>query len=319
MNIKRKLLYLALLAMLGSNAFSQPVYSNKPVKIIVPATAGGSTDVLARVVADKLRNNIEGSNFVIENKPGGTTQIGTEFVSKSDPDGYTLLLSTSLSFTILPNTRKVPYELDNFEIVGGLAEYTAVVLVRSSLGVKNFNELISYAKKNPNKLTWGSGGLSSTGHIHGEQLKKHAEIDITHVPYKGSAEAINALMAGEVDIVIDGTGLNLIETGKILPIITFAPQRHPSLPNIPAITETNIKIELPTVSWSLMAPKGTPNDVIVRLSKTLEKVMSEKDTAEKVLQVSAFAGYVPPNKYRQSLVNARNYYKSLLESINFKQ
>ena len=161
---------LAVGALPGRFVSAQARWPDRPLRFIVPFPPG----------------------IVVDNRPGGTTQVGTEAAARAEPDGSTMLLVTATTFTVLPNLRKMSFDLNSFEIAGGVADYVPIVTARNGLGVKSLPELIALAKRQPGKLTWGSAGVASAGHIYGEILKRHAGIDMLHVPFKGSGELVAA-------------------------------------------------------------------------------------------------------------------------------
>lgn len=231
-----------------------------------------------------------------------------------------MLLSTATSFTVLPPLRKLPFDLDaNFEIAGGIADCIAIVTVRKGLGVKTLGEFVELAKRQPGKLPWGSAGSASAGHIYGEQLKKHAGIDMLHVPFKGSAVAATALVGEQIDMIIDGVGLGLVRGGRAVALATFFGRRHPELPDVPAITETDVKVELPASGWGIAFPKGTAAPILAQVGAALEKTLAEPDTRDKLLRASVVAMWTPPAEYRRALQSARTDYADLLQSIGMKQ
>jgi tripartite-type tricarboxylate transporter receptor subunit TctC len=297
---------------------AQARWPDRPIRFVVPFPPGGNSDALARTLAERLRDAL-GATVVVDNRPGGTTQVGTEAVARAEPDGHTMLLAAATSFTVLPNLRKLPYSLADFEIAGGIADYVAIVAARKGLGVKTLAEFVELARKNPGKLTWGSAGNASAGHIYGEQLKKHAGIDLLHVPFKGSADAGTALAGEQIDLIIDGVALGLARGGRAVPLATFFGQRHPELPDVPAITETGVKVELPAGGWGIAFPKGTPAPILAQVSAALEKVLAEPETKDRLIRASVVAMWTPPADYRRALVAARGYYADLLQSIGMKE
>jgi tripartite-type tricarboxylate transporter receptor subunit TctC len=300
-------------------AHAQSRWPEKPVRFVVPFPPGGNSDALARAIADRLRERLA-TPIVVDNRPGGTTQVGTEAVARAEPDGYTMLLAAATSFTILPNLRKLPYDLNaNFEFAGGIADYIAIVTARKGLGVRTLGELIELAKKQPGKLTWGSAGQASAGHIYGEQIKKHAGIDMLHVPFKGSADAATALVGEQIDLIIDGVGLGLARSGRAVALATFFSARHPELPDVPAINETGITVELPVGGWGIAFPKGTPAAIVSQVGAALEKTLVEPETKERLLRASVVGVWTPPVEYRRGLEKARGYYADLLQSIGMKE
>jgi len=307
------------LAAAAPGALAQGRWPERPIKLVVPFPPGGNSDVLGRTLADRLRDVLQ-ATVIVDNRPGGTTQVGTDAVARAEPDGYTMLLAAATAFTMLPNLRKLPYELDaNFEIAGGVAEYIALVTARKGLGVKTLAEFIDLAKRQPGKLTWGSAGQASAGHLFGEMLKKAAGIDMLHVPFKGSADASTALVGEQIDMVIDGTGLALARSGRAVALATFFGQRHPELPDVPAVTESGLPLTLPPGGWGLAFPKGTPAPIVAQTGAALEKILAEPETRDKLLRASIVAQWTPPAQYRTALQGGRRIYGELLQSIGMKQ
>jgi tripartite-type tricarboxylate transporter receptor subunit TctC len=308
------------LAATAPAARAQARWPDRPIRLVVPFPPGGNSDVLGRLLAERLREHLAGATIVVDNRPGGTTQVGTEAVARAEPDGHTMLLAAATSFTVLPQLRKLPFELDaNFEIAGGVADYVAIVAVRKGLGVRTLGEFVELARRQPGKLTWGSAGSASAGHIYGEQLKKHAGIDLLHVPFKGSADAATALVGEQIDMIIDGVALGLARSGRAVALATFFGRRHPELPDVPAITETGVRVELPAGGWGVAFPKGTPPAVVAQVGAALEKTLAEPETRERLLRASIVAMWTPALEYRRALQSARTYYAELLQSIGMKQ
>jgi tripartite-type tricarboxylate transporter receptor subunit TctC len=272
------------------------------VRFVVPFPPGGNSDTLARVLADRLKDVLK-ANIVVENRPGGTTQIGTEAVARAEPDGYTMLLAAATSFTVLPNLRKLPFEAASFDFSGGIADYVAIVTARNGLGVKTLPELVALAKRQPGKLTWGSAGQASAGHIYGEMLKRAAGIDMLHVPFKGSADLVTGLIGEQIDLIIDGVGLGLARSGRAVALAAFFDRRHPELPDVPSLrdlADTGLKIDLPAGGWGLAFPRGTPPPIVEQVGTALERMLAEPETREKLLRASVVALWTPPADSRRS-------------------
>ncbi len=297
---------------------AQGAWPERPLRLIVPFPPGGNSDTLGRVLAERLKEHLR-VPVVVDNRPGGTTQIGTEAAARAEADGQTLLLAAATAFTVLPNLRKLSFDMNqHFEWAGGVADYVAIVTVRKGLGIRNLDDWIRMAKQQPGKLTWGSAGLASAGHIYGEILKRQTGIDMLHVPFKGSAELVTGLLGDQIDMLIDGVGLGLARSGRAVALATFFDQRHPELPEVPALPETGLKIDLPAGGWGLAFPKGTPAPILARTSATLEKILAEPETRERLLRASVVALWTPPARYRQALQASRQYYADLLKSIGIK-
>ena len=299
-------------------AHAQGKWPDRPIRFIVPFPPGGNSDALARVVADRLKDLLK-ANIIVENRPGGTTQVGVDAAARAEPDGYTMLLATATSFTVLPNLRKLPFDAGSFEFAGGVAEYVAIVTARNGLGVKTLPEFVALARKQPGKLTWGSAGQASAGHIYGEILKRQAGFDMLHVPFKGSAELVTGLLGEQIDLIIDGVGLGLARTGRATALATFFDQRHPELPNVPSLPETGIRVELPAGGWGIAYPRGTPRAVVEQTGAALQTLLAEPDTRDRLLRASVVAQWTAPDAYRAALEKSRAYFGELLPAIGMKQ
>ncbi len=299
-------------------AMAEEAWPSRPVKLVVPFPPGGSSDIMGRLLADNMAKLLK-ANFVVENKPGGTTQVGSEYVAHAAPDGYTLLEAASLAFTVLPNQRDLRFDLDSFEHVGGIADYIAVMAVRKSLPVKTMKELVDYGKQNPGKLTFGSAGELSAGHMFGSRLALDTGISLLHVPFRGSAAAVNALVAGDVDIVIDGAVTPMVKGDRVRPLATFYRSRHPELPDVPTLDETGYKVLLTQArGWALLAPKGTPAPIVARLSDALKKTLADPEVAKALLRGNSIASYQSPEEYKANVAVDRKMYGELLAAISKK-
>lgn len=303
----------------ASVAQSQPRWPDRPIRFVVPFPPGGNSDVLGRALAERLRDEL-GAVVTVDNRPGGTTQLGTELVARAEPDGYTMLLAAATAFTMLPNLRKLPYELkSHFEIAAGVAEYVAIVGVRKSLGVQSLAQFVALARQNPGRFTWGSAGQASAGHLYGEMLKRHFNLDMLHVPFKGSADAGTALLGDQIDMIIDGVALGFARSGRAVALATFFDQRHPELPEVPAVTEVATGLKLPPGGWGLAFPKGTPSAIVSRTGAVLRKILAESETRDRLLRASIVAGHVPADEYLRALEDGRQIYADLLRAVGMKQ
>lgn len=296
-------------------AIADDAWPARPIKLVVPFPPGGSSDIMGRLLADSLSKILK-ATFIVENKPGGTTQVGTEYVASAAQDGYTLLEGASTAFTVLPNQRDLRFSLDSFEVAGGIADYIAVMAVRKTLPVKSVKELVEYGKQNPGKLTYGSAGELSAGHMFGARLAYDTGITLLHVPFRGSAAAVNALVAGDIDIVIDGAVTPMVKADRVRPLATFYRNRHPELPDLPTIEESGYKVILTKArGWGLLAPKGTPPPVMARLSEALQKALADPDLAKSFLQGNSVASYQAPADYKINIEADRKMYGELLATM----
>lgn len=303
----------------AASAQNPASYPERPVRFVIPYPPAGTSDNLGRLIAEKLRSAL-GQPMVVENKPGGTSSVGTELVAQAKPDGYTLLLGPMTAFSVLPHLRKLPYDpVESFEPVSMVAQYLAIITVRNDLPVGTFPEFVAYARKQPGKLTYGSAGVASFGNMAGESIKLREKIEILHVPFKGSGDLIPALLGGQIDLFIDGVGLNLSKSGKARAIAIFGDLRHPDLPDVPALTEVvGAKIALPTTWWGVFAPKGTPAPVVKRLDAELGRILAEPETRERMQRISVVPYYQPPAEMRKVMKQDSDVNAELIRSSGMR-
>ncbi|WP_295529598.1 tripartite tricarboxylate transporter substrate binding protein [uncultured Pseudacidovorax sp.] len=300
-------------------AWADAPWPARPIRMVVPFPPGGSSDILGRLVAERLGRALD-ATFVVENKAGATTQIGTELVAAAPPDGYTLLLGAASSFTVLPNLRKLSYGLDSFEAVGGVADYVAVMAVRKSLPVTSVREFVDYAKAHPGKLSFGSAGEASAGHVYGATLARDTGIQVLHVPFRGSADAVTALAAGEIDFIIDGAITPMVKADRVRPLATFYRRRHPELPQLPTLAEAGFDIETSRGSgWGVLAPKGTPRAILGRLSQSLQALLQTAEVQEALVRANSIAAWQTAEAFRAGLVADEKMYAQLLPAIGVRR
>ena len=259
-------------------------YPNKPIRFVVPFPPGSTLDTVGRIMGQKLAERL-GQPVVIDNRPGAGGNVGYEFVAKAKPDGYTIVIN-SAGLAISPSL----YKKLNFDPIKDLAPISLVaqipimVLVRPSLPVKSLKELVDYAKTNPGKLSFGTGGVGTGPHLAGELFKTLAKIDIVHVPYKGAGPAMMSMIGGEIDmmLIVVPTALPQIQAGKVRALAVLSNERFPSLPNVPTAKEAGIDNWEVAVWYGVLAPAGTPRDIVDRLSAEWTKIAAMPDTMEKM-------------------------------------
>lgn len=269
-------------------------WPNKPVKLILPYAPGGATDLIGRPWAEKLSTAF-GQPFIIENRGGAGGMIGTEAVSKAPPDGYTFLLTPSAPLNILPTLRKVPYDpITSFTPVARVGDLISGFVIHPSVGVKTFAELLDYAKKNPGKLTFGSAGLGTSTHMRVEMLNYRAKIDILHVPYRGSADALNDLLAGSIHLMNEINPLPHVRAGKLILLNLNAPKRSAEWPGIPTLTELGYpNSDVP--SWySIQAPAGTPPDIVQKFNAKVTELGKTDDMQATMTKLSVDLPFQTP-------------------------
>ena len=272
------------LSLFATAQSTQQPYPNKPIRLIAPSSAGGPVDVIARAVAHGYSEAL-GQQIVIDNRAGAAGLIGAELVAKATPDGYTLLLGFSGPLVIVPQLNDAtPYDtLKDFAPVSLAAAAPYVLLVHPSLPAKSVKELIELAKSRAGKLNFGSGGNGTGIHMAGELLKQAAGVQIVHVPYKGAAPAMTALMAGEIDMMFNGLSPALphVKSGKLRALAVGGEKRSPLLPDLPTIRDSGYQFN--TSGWyGVLAPRGTPRTIIVKLHRELVRALKTPEMRERL-------------------------------------
>ncbi|CAN7207683.1 tripartite tricarboxylate transporter substrate binding protein [Variovorax paradoxus] len=290
MKLLRHLASTLLLACLPLAAAAQANgFPDKPIRIVVPFPPGGATDAAARLVAVKMGEHW-GQPVVVDNRAGAGGNVGSDLVAKAPADGYTLVMGVTGSHAI--NTSlysRMPYDpVADFVAISQVAVVPNVLVVHPSVPAKNLGELVALAKKEPGKLNYASLGNGTAAHLGMEMLKSEAGVDITHVPYKGSAPAVSDLLAGQVQMMVDGlpSALPHVKAGKLRAIALTSLHRAPSLPGLPTIAETYPGFYAD--AWSgLFAPKGTPQPVVDKLSAEVQRILKLPDVREKLMALGA--------------------------------
>ena len=266
-------------------------WPNKPVKLILPYAPGGATDLIGRPWADKL-SQVFGQPFVIDNRGGAGGMIGTEAAAKSAADGYTFLLTPNGPLTVLPGLRQLPYDPQkDFAPVGRVGDLVCGFVIHPMVGVKTFKDMLDYAKKNPGKLNYGSAGLGSSAHMRIETLKVKAGIDIVHVPYRGSADALNDLLPGNVQMMNEINVLPHVKAGKLILLNINYPTRSPDFPDVPTLTEAGLPDADVPIWYSIQAPVATPKDIIEKFNAKVVELAKTDEMKQKMREISV---NVPP-------------------------
>jgi tripartite-type tricarboxylate transporter receptor subunit TctC len=293
-------------------------WPNKPVKIIVPYAPGGASDIIARPWADKLSQAF-GQSFVIDNRGGAGGMIGTEAAAKSAADGYTLLMTPNGPLTIIPSLRKAPYDAANDLVpVARIGDLVCGFVIHPSVGPKTFAEMVDYAKKNPGKLNYGSAGLATGTHMRLEMLKHKTGIDITHVPYRGSADALNDLLPGNIHMMNEINVLPHVKAGKLTLLCINYPTRSPDFPNTPTLTEAGVTGADEPIWYCTFAPKGTPKAIIDKLNAKMVEIASTDEMKQKMRDVSAAVPLQKPDEIAEFMKNDYATNAELIKIANVK-
>ena len=300
---------------------AQPAYPVKPVRVIVPYPPGGGNDIIARAVADELSKRT-GQNFLIDNRPGASTIIGTEIAAKAAADGYNVFVSSQTTLAIVPNLkRSVPYDpVRDFDPVSMLATQPYLLVVHPSLPVTSVKQLVALAKAQPGKLAFGSPSLGTGGHLSAELFKIATGVDMFHVPYKGGAQAAVEVMGGHVSLMFAtfSSVHAFAVSGKLRPIAVTSAKRSPALPKVPTIAESGVP-GFETVQWIAMSvPRGTPKGAVDRLNAEITAGVKSPDLRERL----AAQGYDPESSTPQQLADTIKVeyarFGKLIKSIGLK-
>jgi tripartite-type tricarboxylate transporter receptor subunit TctC len=264
--------------LIATTAFAQQ-YPSKPVRFVVPYAAGGATDLIARVIGERLSAHL-GQPFVIDNRPGAATLLGAQLVAKAEPDGYTLLMATSTTLAINASLYKnLPYDpVKDFAPISLAIQHPFVLLVDPKLPAHNVKELVALAKSKPGQLAYASGGSGSFPHLAMAMFQAMTGIDVIHVPYKGSAPALTDLMGGQVAMIFDNTALTYVKSGKIRALAVTTKDRLSVMPDVPTLQEAGVPgYEL--AAWQgVIAPAGTPRPVVDKLNANIVQLLREPET-----------------------------------------
>ena len=285
---------------LALSAVAHAQYPNKPVKIIVPFPAGQATDLAARIIAEALGREWNQS-VVVENIGGGAGIPGMVTARGAPPDGYTLVMGTSAVMVVNPAIiEKLPYDpLNDFTLIGPVFRNPLIIVANDKAPYKTLKDLVDAAKKNPGKLNWGYPGAGTTQHLTGELFKQVAGVDIQGVMYKGSAQAVQDLLGDQIQLSVDGIGPNLphIKTGKLRALASTGEQRSTQLPDVPTVAEQGYP-GFSGEGWGgVVVPKGVPNDLVMKISRDLNKVMNDPVLQERLTKAGLAIDNMPRDQW----------------------
>ena len=315
--MQRRTLFIAGLALAAaSSAFAQ---ASRPIRLIVPYAPGGPLDVTARALAERVEGKL--GTIIVENKPGAGGNIGSDYVAKAAPDGQVIGLAAVATHAINPWLfSKMPFDAaKDFAPITQMVRVPNVLVMNADtarrLHIRTLADLIAYARKNPGKLNYGSGGNGSAGHLAGEMFKQGAGIFAVHIPYNGGNPAQLALLAGQVDFNIDNlaTAAPNIKAGKLIPLAVTTAQPSPLLPGVPTIAQTIPGFAIDTW-WGLVAPAGTPPDVITKLNAAFTEALRTPATRERFALLMAEPVPTTPEQFGQLMTRERARYESVVKA-----
>lgn len=321
------LLSVVTFSLLAVPAFGQS-YPNRPVTMIVPFPAGSGPDIYARIIADKFAPRL-GQPVVIENRPGAGGTIGGRALVRAEPDGYTLMLGSTSSVLIAPVVAKdQPYDpVKAFAPVIQIVRGPFILSVRSDLPIHSLQELIAYAKANPGKLNYGTSGVGSLHHLSTEMLKHSASIDMTHIPYPGGAQSWTALQSGVVDVIFDSMPgpTSALQSGKARAIGVTGTHRLAALPQVPALAsvptfdEQGVR-DVDVIFWfGIVAPAGTPSDIIARLNTDLAASINEPSVKDRFLRDSMDVVADSPQAFGDVIAKGAVLWRDIVSALDLKQ
>ena len=306
----------ALVALTGGLAFAQG-YPTQQIRLIVPFAAGGGSDILARIIAEPLSKRL-GQSIVVENKPGGGATVAADLVAKSPPDGYTWLFTTAGPQITNPYLMaQLPYNpFKDFAPVAMLAKSVNVLVVHPGVPAKNVRELIDYAKANPGKLNFSSSGIGASSHLAGELFKQMAEVDIIHVPYRGTGPSTTDLLAGNVHMAIDSASTLLphIKSGGLRALGFATLERQPAMPELPTIADTLPGFDGSSINY-ISVPAGTPPAIVERLNREIEVVLSDRDIARRMTELAIAPIIETPAELARRIADEQQKWKRVIERM----
>ncbi|REE90876.1 Bug family tripartite tricarboxylate transporter substrate binding protein [Cupriavidus plantarum] len=319
--VKSLLRGVAAIAMcMATAAGAADAYPTKPITLIVPWAAGGSTDILARVLSEHLTKSL-GQPVIVDNRPGASGNIGSAFVARAQPDGYTLLVGSMSTHAMNPALMpKMPFKgVDDFTPLGLLAYVTNTMVVHPSVPAKSVKELIDYAKANPGKIAYASAGSGSTNHLSAVLFAKMAGIEMLHVPYKGGAPAVVDLVAGQTQLLFSAGTQTLphVNAGKLRLLAVTEAKRSPLLPNVPTVAETLPGYEL-SVWYGAFGPKGMPADLVKRLNAEINKVMTLPEVKAQMDKIGVETATSTPQDFGKILRRDADRYGKLIRELGIQ-
>ena len=295
-------------------------FPSKPVKILVTNPPGGSSDLMARILGQKL-GDIWKQSVVIENRAGAAGLIGMTYVASQPPDGYTLLFGAQGSTIVTPLLSKVPYDMDkDFTPLSLVATGPSILMVNANSPYKTVQDLMNAAKAKPNSINYGSGGVGTAAHLGAEMFNSYANIKTVHVPYKGGISAINDLAADQIQFQFTDAApvIPFIKSGKLRPLAVTTPKRFSSMPDVPTFAESGLPMFIAVNSWGMFMPSGAPPALIAQLQADIRKALSSPDLIKRYAELGFDAQNTSPEEFKSFLASENARYAKLIRDAKIK-
>lgn len=310
------------MVLLSASMAASAAYPDKPIKLIVPYAPGGTTDLIARIVAPKLGEAL-GQPVVILNKPGAGGALGSAYAAKEAPDGYTIVMAVESSHAVNPSIQKVSlYDpINDFSPISNLANVLGVLDVNANSDIKTFQQLVYALKADPGKFSFGSSGNGGYSHLFGELFLSATDTKMLHVPYKGLGPAMIDLLAGQIDVIFDNlpSSAGQIESGKIRPLAVAAPARLKQMPDVPTYAEVGYP-QLNTPSWfGLAAPAHVPQDILEALNQGVKKALSDPGVIASIERQGAVPDYTTREAFTTVIQNSNEQWQKVVQMIGFEK
>jgi len=289
-------------------------WPSRPLQFVTPYPPGGLSDQITRFLADSVAKEL-GQTVIVTNKPGAGATMGTEFAAQSPSDGYHFFVTPMASITIAPWLRKVNYNVDDFVPIAKLASSYGLITTWKDAPWNTYRDFVNTAKAAPGKYSFASNGVGSVVHLTAVRLHQQAGIDVTHIPYKGSAESMNDLIGGRIDVMYDPVTLPRVKDGRLKALATTIATRNPELPDVPTLREQGF--EMSTESWfGVFAPKGTPSEIVARMSVAARNAMETPTAKQTLLLASMYPDFEEPEMFWQRVQRNSSVFRDVIREAN---
>ena len=316
--MRRRLFIGSALAAAAAAPAAAQEWPTKPLRIVVPYPPGGPSDVATRIVIERAAQILK-QPVMYDNKAGASGMIGAEYLKNQTPDSHTFLTTTTAMVCITRHLQPIPFDPEkDFLTVSRMATSWGIMAIHPSVPARTLAEFVAYCKANPAKVNFASSGLATITHLFGERLCFEAGIKMTHVPYRGSAPATNALVAGEVQVQFDQTCLPHVKAGKLVGLAMLSEVRHPDFPEIPTLMEQGYGKDGGDSWFGILAPAGTPPEVVARLDKAIGEALRAPDVVQKAHAGGLRVTYLGPTDFRTTITNETKMFGEIIQKGNIK-